>query len=123
MTPDAVLPEVPLIVTATSSRAPVLPVAIRRDAFIAAIGSYQPGMVEIPPALVQRSQIYVDTLSGAQTEAGDLIAAGIDWAQVKPLAAALDTEPPPDGPVLFKSVGHALWDLAAARLAQRHRQA
>jgi ornithine cyclodeaminase len=121
-TPDAVLHETPLIVTATTSRTPVVSDQVRPDAFIAAVGSYQPGMIEIPAALVRRSQVYVDTLSGAESEAGDLIAAGIDWAEVTPLANALDMARPATGPVLFKSVGHALWDLAAARLADRQRQ-
>jgi ornithine cyclodeaminase len=118
---DAVLAETPLIVTATTSRTPVLPVQVRSDAFIAAVGSYQPGMIEIPAGLVRRAHVYVDTVRGAQAEAGDVIAAGVDWGLVKPLFQALDT-PPQDGPVLFKSVGHALWDLAAARLAYRKRQ-
>jgi hypothetical protein len=36
---------------------------------------------------------------------------------VTALEVALTRPPPATGPVVFKSVGHALWDLAAARLA------
>lgn len=115
--PTAVIDRVPLIVTGTTSTTPVLPAAARDDAFIAAVGAFRPDMAEVPPALVQRAQVYVDTLEGAQHEAGDLIQAGIDWNTVTELTA--DLAKPERGPVLFKSVGHALWDLAAARLAGR----
>jgi 1-piperideine-2-carboxylate/1-pyrroline-2-carboxylate reductase [NAD(P)H] len=114
--PEEVLDHVCLIVTATTSPDPVLPPGVRADAFIAAVGSFQPGRAELPPALVQRAQLYVDTLGGARAEAGDLIRAGIDWTRVTPLEEAITQPRPAIGPVIFKSVGHALWDLAAARL-------
>jgi ornithine cyclodeaminase len=115
--PDEVLSHVTLIVTATTSTTPVLPPTVREDAFVAAVGAYTPSMAELSPALVRRARLFVDTLEGAQAEAGDLIQAGVDWSQVSPLEQALDIERPVSGPVVFKSVGHALWDLAAARLA------
>jgi ornithine cyclodeaminase len=114
---EEILPQVPLIVTATSSAAPVLPPGVRADAFVAAIGAYQPDRAELPPGLVQRARLFVDTLEGAQAEAGDLIGAGVDWTAVTALEAALTQPRPAGGPVVFKSVGHALWDLAAAHLA------
>lgn len=115
--PATVLDRVTLIVTATTSTTPVLPAAVRPDSFIAAIGAYRPEQAELPAALVQRAQVVVDTLEGAQAEAGDLILAGVAWDRVTALADALDRPRPVAGPVVFKSVGHALWDLAAARLA------
>ena len=115
----SILDRAKLIVTATTSTTPVLQEGIRPDAFVAAVGAYRPDMAELPPALVRRAQLYVDTLEGAQAEAGDLIQAGIDWSSVTPLEAALDAEKPATGPVVFKSVGHALWDLGAARAAAR----
>ncbi len=114
---EGMLQEVSLIVTATSSHVPVMPDGVRDDAFIAAIGAYNPQMAELPPALVVRSKAYVDTLEGARSEAGDLIQAGINWDKVIPLEDALDERPEGSGPIIFKSVGHALFDLAAARLA------
>ena len=78
-------------------------------------------MAELPPALVRRAQLYVDTMEGAQAEAGDLLRADVDWQAVQPLHAALDAPRPAHGPIIFKSVGHALWDLAAARLATQQR--
>lgn len=116
--PAEVVAQARLIVTATSSATPVLPAAIPDAAFIAAVGAYRPDMAELPAALVGRCALYVDTLAGAQHEAGDLLQAGVDWTQVTPLQAEL-ARPPAGRPILFKSVGYALWDLAAAQLVHR----
>ena len=114
------LAEAALIVTATTSAEPVLPAEIPEDAFVAAVGSFRPNMVELPEALIRASTVVADDLEGAREEAGDLIQAerrgALSWDEVVPLEAALDAGHP-EGPVVFESVGHALWDLAAARLA------
>lgn len=109
----------PLIVTATTSTAPVFTDHVRSDAFVAAVGVFQADRAELPADLVQRAQLYVDTLEAARTEAGDLILAGVDLAVVTPLASVVAGEcaPREGGPVVFKSVGHALFDLAAAVVA------
>lgn len=104
-----------LIVAATNSQDPVVPSQVRPDATVIAVGAYRAGMAEVPPELVRRSAVFVDTLEGARSEAGDLIRAGVDWSAVQAFCRA---SPAQDGrPVLVKTVGHALWDLAAARLA------
>ncbi|MDQ3603346.1 MAG: delta(1)-pyrroline-2-carboxylate reductase family protein, partial [Actinomycetota bacterium] len=63
----------------------------------------------------------VDTMAGAKDEAGDLIQASqtgaFRWEDATTLEDALRSSVRPDGTVVFKSVGHALWDLAAARTA------
>jgi ornithine cyclodeaminase len=115
--PDEVLDRVRLVITATTSTSPVIGDQVGDDVFVAAVGAYRPNMAEVPPDLLRRSSIYVDTLEGAQTEAGDLIQAGVDWSKVTQLEDTVDMPAPRRGPVIFKSVGHALWDLAAARLA------
>ena len=122
--PAQALPIATLIVTATTSMEPVIPgggATVRGDAFIAAVGAFTSEMAELPPALIHRSHIYVDTFDGTKAGAGDLLQAQIDWSRVIELQDALDTATPEDGPLIFKSVGHALWDLAAARLAFRER--
>ena len=117
--PAEVLDHVTVIVTATSSATPVLPESVRDDAFIAAVGAFRPDMAELPAALVRRASLYVDTVEGAQAAAGDIIQAGVDWGNVTSLEDGLDVSKPVAGPFIFKSVGYALWDLAAARLALR----
>lgn len=116
------VPEAKLIVTATTSALPVLDTELADDAMVCAVGAFRPDMAEISPALVAGSSVVVDTLDGARHEAGDLIqaaAAGVwDWQRARTLADFLeDRAERPRPPVLFKSVGHALFDLAATRLA------
>lgn len=119
--PEQVLDEVKLIVTATTSRKPVLPDEVPGDAFIAAVGSFQPEAAELSSGLISRSGVVVDTVEGAREEAGDLIQAektgAFEWKRAIPLQQVLSKPGRPDGPLVFKSVGDALWDLAAARTA------
>jgi ornithine cyclodeaminase len=114
---EPVLKDVTLIVTATNSASPVIGGELRSDAFVAAVGAFTPSMAELPADLVRRGRLFADTLEGVRAEAGDFIQAGIDWDRVRPLAEALEEPRPEEGPVIFKSVGHAMFDLAAARLA------
>jgi 1-piperideine-2-carboxylate/1-pyrroline-2-carboxylate reductase [NAD(P)H] len=119
--PKEVLDEVSLVVTATTSREPVLPEEVPENIFVAAVGSFEPGAAELPAGLISRSAVVVDTLEGAREEAGDLIQAkradAFEWNSATPLEDALRASERPGGTVVFKSVGHALWDLAAARTA------
>lgn len=119
--PEEVLDQVSLVVTATTSREPVLPEDVPDGVFVAAVGAFKPEMAELPSALISRSTIIVDTLEGAKDEAGDLLdaeqAGAFRWDDATPLEEALRWSEPPGGTVIFKSVGHALWDLAAARTA------
>jgi ornithine cyclodeaminase len=120
--PGEVLDDVSLVVTATTSKEPVLPGEIPEGVFVAAVGAFEPEAAELPPALISStSQIFVDTMEGAKEEAGDLIqakrAGAFAWENATELVEALRLSTRPTGMVVFKSVGHALWDLAAARTA------
>ncbi len=119
--PEEALDEASLVVTATTSRDPVLPGEMPEGVFVAAVGAFNPGMAELPAGLVSRSTVVVDTLEGTKEEAGDLIQAersgAFTWERATPLEDALRWSERPEGTVVFKSVGHALWDLAAARTA------
>jgi 1-piperideine-2-carboxylate/1-pyrroline-2-carboxylate reductase [NAD(P)H] len=119
--PKETLDEVSLVVTATTSREPVLPEEMPSGIFVAAVGSFEPEAAELPAELVSRSTVVVDTLEGAREEAGDLIQAerigAFEWNSATPLEDALRASERPGGTVVFESVGHALWDLAAARTA------
>jgi 1-piperideine-2-carboxylate/1-pyrroline-2-carboxylate reductase [NAD(P)H] len=119
--PGEALDEASLVVTATTSREPVLPEEVPEGIFVAAVGSFEPEAAELPPALISGSTVVVDTLEGAREEAGDLIqaetAGTFSWENATALEDALRATERPEGTVVFKSVGHALWDLAAARTA------
>lgn len=115
--PDGVLAQVQTVVTTTSSTAPVIGDGVAPGTLVIAIGAFKPDMVELPATLVQRSDMFVDTLAGAHTEAGDLIQAGIDWSRVRAIQDVREEPARSERPVVFKTVGHAMWDLAAAQLA------
>ncbi|WP_096410835.1 ornithine cyclodeaminase [Thermus thermophilus] len=108
---EAVPEDVAFLVTATPSPTPVLPERVPEGVFLAAVGSFRPGMREVPEALVREAALYCDT-EDALLEAGEL--QGVD-RPVVPLREALLGRRSEGRFVLFKSVGHALFDLAAAR--------
>lgn len=114
---DAEIARCSLVVTATTSRRAVIPDALHPGARVFAVGAFTPAMCELPAALVQRAGLVVDDLDGSREEAGDLIQAGVDWSTVRGLARAAELADAGDRPVVFKSVGSAAWDLAAARMA------
>jgi len=111
-----------LIITATTSATPVLADAAAQGALVVAVGAYRHDMAELPTTLVKRAALTVDDLDGARAEAGDLLQAEIDWATVQGLEQLLvpAANAPQQGARVFKSVGCARWDLAAARVAARH---
>jgi ornithine cyclodeaminase len=119
--PVEALAEAGLVVTATTSREPVLPGAVAEGTFVAAVGSFEPEAAELPPELVSGATVVVDTMEGAREEAGDLIqaeeAGAFQWEDATELEESLRGRDRPSGSVVFKSVGHSLWDLAAARAA------
>lgn len=117
--------EADLIVTTTNSRTPVLPDALaerlKPDATIVAVGAYRHDTAEIPPTVVAACDVVVDTLAGAEEEAGDLIQAAAAgawlWENAREFMDLLGGFQRSGKPVLVKTVGHSMWDLAAARLA------
>ena len=122
--PGTALAEAGLVVTATTSREPVLPERVMEGIFVAAVGSFQPEAAELPPGLISDATVVVDTMEGAKEEAGDLLqaerAGAFRWADATELEEVLRRRDRPTGTVVFKSVGHSLWDLAAARTAFPH---
>ena len=106
-----------VVITCTSSRSPVYAEPARAGCMLIAVGAFEPAAAEIAAATVLASALFVDDPMGARHEAGDLIQAGVDWAGVQSLLQLLQHGAPAARPVLFKSVGCAAWDLAAARVA------
>ncbi|MDR5708285.1 MAG: ornithine cyclodeaminase family protein [Armatimonadota bacterium] len=117
-----------IVITATTSATPVLRAEdVAWGSHLNAIGAFTPAAREIPPELVARSRVFVESLEAARAEAGDLILAAeetkLDWSTVTELGAVAAGARPgrttPDEVTLFKSVGHAVQDLAVGMLALR----
>lgn len=113
--------EVDLVIALTTAKSPVIPVHLKPATLAIGVGAFKPDMAELPAELLHARPIVVDHLAGARHEAGDLLRAGIDWSGVRDIASVASvvgggTERGPVTPVL-KTVGHAAWDLAAARVA------
>lgn len=97
---------------------------IRPGTHIDLVGGFRPTMREADDALIARADVFVDTRAGALQEAGDVvqpIAAGVlAEADVHELADLCSGRHPgrrsPESITVFKSVGAALEDLAAAIL-------
>jgi alanine dehydrogenase len=116
-----------LIVVATSSTTPVIESDWVRDgAHICAVGACRPTHRELETALVARSRLFVDSTIGALAEAGDIVLAiqddAITAAHIAGELGALVCGMVPGrqraGQItLFKSLGMAVEDVAAARLA------
>jgi ornithine cyclodeaminase len=97
-----------------------------RGAHLDLVGAFTPDMRECDDAAVKRARVYVDTREGALKEAGDIVqplkAGVIERADiVGDLFDLCRGEAPgrraADEVTLFKSVGTALEDLAAAAMA------
>lgn len=112
-TPD----NVDAVITLTTSAVPVYTRAARAGVLVIGVGAFKPELAEIGAGTLMASRIYVDDLAGARHEAGDLIQADVDWSGVQALSQALAHGAPFNEPIVFKTVGCAAWDLAAARCA------
>jgi 1-piperideine-2-carboxylate/1-pyrroline-2-carboxylate reductase [NAD(P)H] len=119
---DAMQKDVPatdVLIALTTSRTAVIPAKLAAHTLAIGVGAFKPDMVEFPASLLAERTIVVDDLGGAKHEAGDLIQAGVDWSRVRAIGdilagrgAALQGVP------VFKTVGQASWDLAAARVVR-----
>ncbi|MBL4786903.1 MAG: ornithine cyclodeaminase family protein [Cohaesibacteraceae bacterium] len=102
---------------------------LKPGAHLDLVGAYRPDMRETDDVCVLRSDVYVDTRTGALSEGGDVVQAidaGI-LSTEQVLGDLFDlcrgTAPgrkENDAITLFKSVGTALEDLAAAQLIYEH---
>jgi ornithine cyclodeaminase/alanine dehydrogenase-like protein (mu-crystallin family) len=115
-----------LIVTATTSSSPVISSNdVTPGAHLNVVGSNFLGKIEVDPETVRRAGlVVVEDKEQARIEAGDLIAAveaGVmKWSTIRQLgdvvAGVIQGRGDPDATTLFKSVGSAMEDLAAAKL-------
>ena len=116
-TSGAVDPAVDVVITLTTSLVPVYDEAPQPDRLLIGVGAFKPEMAEYGATSIHGSDVFIDDPAGARHEAGDLIQAGFDWATARSLADARDGTGLTARPRLFKSVGCAAWDRAAARCA------
>ncbi|AOI73330.1 bifunctional Delta(1)-pyrroline-2-carboxylate/Delta(1)-piperideine-2-carboxylate reductase [Burkholderia ubonensis] len=115
---DDIPDTVDVVVTLTTSRTPVYREAAREGRLVVGVGAFTADAAEIDAGTVRNSRLVVDDPAGARHEAGDLILAQVDWRNVASLADVLGGTFVRGGPLLFKSVGCAAWDLAACRAAR-----
>lgn len=108
------------VITLTTSTRAIYDEVARPGRLVIGVGAFKPEMAEIGKTTLDGSDLYADNPAGARHEAGDLLQAGIDWARVRSLAFAVQNQPDLSRPIVFKSVGTAAWDLAAARVAIQH---
>lgn len=119
--------EADIVTCATLSQAPLIHGGwLRAGTHLDLVGGFTPDMREADDAAVARARVFVDTLEGATQEAGDIVQplrsgvlaadaiAGDLFALTRGSARGRTAA---DEITLFKSVGTALEDLAAARLA------
>jgi alanine dehydrogenase len=110
---EAAVRDAPIVVTATSSKDPVIEAAwIKPGTMINAMGSNVANRREIPADLMRAGHVVVDDLEQAKIEAGDIILAD-SWANVVELKN-VDRGYDPSKVTIFKSIGIAVEDAAAA---------
>jgi 1-piperideine-2-carboxylate/1-pyrroline-2-carboxylate reductase [NAD(P)H] len=114
---EANIPDVDVVITLTTSTRPIYNELARPERLVIGVGAFKPEMAELGEVTLNSSDLYADDPVGARHEAGDLLRANIDWARVSSLSAALRGPADASRPAVFKSVGTAAWDLAAARVA------
>jgi ornithine cyclodeaminase/alanine dehydrogenase-like protein (mu-crystallin family) len=110
-----------VIVVATSATAPILRGEwLSPGAHINAVGATRPDWRELDDQVLRRSRIYVESREAATRESGDLIAAGQTLAELgEVIAGSKPGRQSDDEITLYKSVGVAVEDIAAASLVYR----
>jgi thiomorpholine-carboxylate dehydrogenase len=109
-----------VIVTATSSKTPVLKGAwLKPGCHVNAVGACRPDWRELDDEAMRHSVVFVDSREGAMKESGDVILSSVKiYAE---LGEALAGKVPPraNETTIFKSLGMAVEDIAAAMLVYR----
>lgn len=116
-----------IIALVTSAREPVVRTAwIDDGAHICAVGACRPTQREMDAALVARGDLFVDSRDAALIEAGDIVLAITDGAMTashlagelgEVVSGRIEGRRSPGRVTIFKSLGLAVEDVAAAHLA------
>ena len=114
-----------VVCCATTSSQPVFDADwLRPGAHVNGVGAFRLGMVELPPELFARAALVtVDSRAAARAEAGDLVAAidggligGDAFIEIGTVGREWAARRDPEAITVFKSVGLAIQDVAAAEL-------
>jgi alanine dehydrogenase len=116
-----------VVTLVTAAREPVVTREwIAPGAHICAVGACRPDQREMETALVRDARVFVDSRNGALAEAGDLVipikegaftASHIVAELGDVVAGRVQGREHPDEITIFKSLGMAVEDVAAARVA------
>jgi alanine dehydrogenase len=128
-TAEAAVRGADLIVLVTSSPTPVIEDAwVSKGAHVVCVGACRPNQQEMPPALVARSRLYVDSKAAAIVEAGDIVmniaARLFDESHIRGeigelVLGRVAGRASDDDITVFKSLGMAVEDVVAADLVFR----
>jgi ornithine cyclodeaminase/alanine dehydrogenase-like protein (mu-crystallin family) len=125
--PRAAVHNADVVTCATTATTPLFPGdALRPGTHVDAVGAFQPAHRELDTATLRRARVVVESYAGVLGAAGELVIPIAEGALGRDLVAAELAEivsgrrpgrRAPEEITVFKSVGFALEDLAAARLA------
>ena len=115
-----------VVLTATASPQPVLQGRwLASHSLVLAVGAVGPQLCELDDEAMLGGWLVAESRQGAENEAGDVVRSGAKvQAEIGEILAGTAAEGIPlDRRIVFKSVGMAIEDLAAARLVWHVRQA
>ena len=115
---EAAVRDADVVVTATSSLEPILRGAwLKPSAHVNAIGAPRPAWRELDDHAMTSSVVLVDSREAVNKESGDVILSKAPiYAEVGEIFAGSKPKPPSGRSTVFKSVGIAIEDIAAAQL-------
>ncbi len=115
---DAAVARADVVSCATPATSPLFSEeSVRSGTHVNAVGAFTPEMAELSPGLLERAYVVVDDIDAAAAEAGDLIQADrVPNTTLRDLLAGTHPQIGEDVTV-FKSVGVAAQDVAAAARA------
>jgi ornithine cyclodeaminase/alanine dehydrogenase-like protein (mu-crystallin family) len=106
-----------VIVTVTSSKTPVLNGAwLKPGSHVNAVGACRPDWRELDDEAMQSGVLFVDSREAARQESGDVVLSGAKIYAELGDALAGNVQPRPSETTIFKSLGMAVEDIAAAML-------
>jgi ornithine cyclodeaminase/alanine dehydrogenase-like protein (mu-crystallin family) len=119
MSPEKAVRDADVVVTVTSSKTPVLRGAwLKPGCHVNAVGACRPDWRELDDEAM-RNVVFVDSSQGAMQESGDVILSGAKIYAELGQALAGNVPARADETTIFKSLGMAVEDIAAALLVSR----